>query len=100
MYLLFPLIGWALLFVWSRTHQRDLRSGAMAATVRDGMKALEAPFLLCLDSDGRGDPKDFAAFWAVRNDADVIPGLASEPPRQLDAQSHVRHVLRDLQAAL
>jgi len=36
--------------------------------VKDGMTALEAPYLLCLDSDGQCDPKDFAKFgMSVRN---------------------------------
>jgi glycosyltransferase involved in cell wall biosynthesis len=51
----------------------DARKGYSRA-VRDGMQALAAPFLLCLDSDGQCDPKDFAAFWAVRNEADVVLG--------------------------
>lgn len=42
--------------------------------VKDGMKALEAPYLLCLDSDGQCDPKDFAMFWSVRTQADVVIG--------------------------
>ena len=42
--------------------------------VCEGMKMLEADYLLCLDSDGQCDPKDFHAFWAVRNEADVILG--------------------------
>ena len=42
--------------------------------VRDGMLAMDAPFLLCLDSDGQCEPKDFAKFWVARNDADVIIG--------------------------
>jgi dolichol-phosphate mannosyltransferase len=42
--------------------------------VKDGMKALEAPYLLCLDSDGQCDPKDFAKFWEVRAACDVVLG--------------------------
>ena len=51
----------------------DARKGYSRA-VRDGMEILEAPYLLCLDSDGQCDPKDFAAFWAVRDQADVVLG--------------------------
>lgn len=51
----------------------DARKGYSRA-VRDGMLALEAPYLLCLDSDGQCDPKDFDAFWASRNDVDVVLG--------------------------
>lgn len=42
--------------------------------VKDGMLVLSAPFLLCLDSDGQCDPKDFWEFWKLRNDFDVILG--------------------------
>jgi glycosyltransferase involved in cell wall biosynthesis len=42
--------------------------------VKDGMMVLSAPFLLCLDSDGQCDPKDFWKFWEIRNNFDVILG--------------------------
>jgi glycosyltransferase involved in cell wall biosynthesis len=42
--------------------------------VRDGMEAQESPYLLCLDSDGQCDPKDFAKFWEERDSADVVIG--------------------------
>jgi dolichol-phosphate mannosyltransferase len=42
--------------------------------VRDGMLAMDAPWLLCLDSDGQCDPKDFQKFWENRSTADVLIG--------------------------
>ena len=52
----------------------DARKGYSRA-VRDGMRALQAPYLLCLDSDGQCDPGDFWKFWdALRHDADVVIG--------------------------
>ncbi len=51
----------------------DARKGYSKA-VRDGMQAVTAPYLLCLDSDGQCDPKDFSQFWTARNDADVVIG--------------------------
>jgi dolichol-phosphate mannosyltransferase len=42
--------------------------------VRDGMLAMDAPYLLCLDSDGQCDPKDFRVFWENRAAADVLIG--------------------------
>jgi dolichol-phosphate mannosyltransferase len=51
----------------------DSRKGYSRA-VRDGMMEMDAPFLLCLDSDGQCDPKDFRKFWLARNDADVLIG--------------------------
>lgn len=51
----------------------DERKGYSRA-VRDGMMETEAPFLLCLDSDGQCDPKDFRTFWENRSRADVLIG--------------------------
>lgn len=51
----------------------DARKGYSRA-LKDGMKALEAPYLLCLDSDGQCDPKDFERFWKVRAGSDVVLG--------------------------
>ena len=45
-----------------------------APAVADGMRQLEAPFLLCLDSDGQCDPKDFWPFWDTRHKSDVLIG--------------------------
>ena len=42
--------------------------------VRDGLEVLTAPYLLCLDSDGQCDPKDFWPFWEKRQNQDVILG--------------------------
>ncbi len=52
---------------------RDARKGYSRA-VRDGMLETDAPFLLCLDSDGQCEPKDFRQFWSARNSADVLIG--------------------------
>ena len=51
----------------------DDRKGYSRA-VRDGMMQQEAPYLLCLDSDGQCDPKDFREFWEIRDRADVLMG--------------------------
>ena len=51
----------------------DARKGYSRA-VRDGMLETDADFLLCLDSDGQCEPKDFKAFWEARNQADVLIG--------------------------
>ncbi len=51
----------------------DDRKGYSRA-VKDGMEALEADYLLCLDSDGQCDPADFKNFWKVRDRADVSIG--------------------------
>ena len=42
--------------------------------VRDGMQAMSAPYLLCLDSDGQCDPKDFWQFWECRQQSAVVLG--------------------------
>lgn len=51
----------------------DERKGYSRA-VREGMMQTEAQYLLCLDSDGQCDPKDFRIFWDLRNSADVLMG--------------------------
>jgi len=51
----------------------DERKGYSRA-VKDGMKAMDAPYLLCLDSDGQCDPADFWKFWEARTTADVLIG--------------------------
>jgi glycosyltransferase involved in cell wall biosynthesis len=51
----------------------DERKGYSRA-VMDGMLAMEAPYLLCVDSDGQCDPKDFWAFWTNREKYDVLIG--------------------------
>lgn len=51
----------------------DERKGYSKA-VKDGMKAMDAPYLLCLDSDGQCDPVDFWKFWVGRNQSDIIIG--------------------------
>ena len=56
-----------------RLNLSDARKGYSQA-MREGMAMAEAEFLLCLDSDGQCDPKDFPKFWMSRNSADVLIG--------------------------
>lgn len=56
-----------------RLNLSDKRKGYSRA-MRDGMAMVEAEHLLCLDSDGQCDPKDFARFWERRDSADVVIG--------------------------
>ena len=51
----------------------DERKGYSRA-VRDGMLEMDASYLLCLDSDGQCDPKDFPQFWEQRGSADILIG--------------------------
>lgn len=51
----------------------DERKGYSRAVI-DGMKALEADYLLCLDSDGQCDPRDFDKFWEARDQQDMAIG--------------------------
>jgi dolichol-phosphate mannosyltransferase len=51
----------------------EQRKGYSRAVI-DGMKALEADYLLCLDSDGQCDPQDFGKFWDTRDQQDVAIG--------------------------
>lgn len=56
-----------------RLNLSDARKGYSRA-MREGMAMLQAPWLLCLDSDGQCDPKDFASFWQNRGKADLVIG--------------------------
>ena len=56
-----------------RLNLSDERKGYTRA-VREGMAMQEAEWLLCLDSDGQCDPRDFAKFWPQRERADVLLG--------------------------
>jgi glycosyltransferase involved in cell wall biosynthesis len=62
----------------SRTYPMTLvmaegRKGYANAVI-DGMRELRAPYLLCLDSDGQCDPKDFWKFWDARESSEVLVG--------------------------
>jgi glycosyltransferase involved in cell wall biosynthesis len=46
--------------------------------VCEGMQMLESDYLLCLDSDGQCDPKDFWKFWEARDEADVVLGWRTD----------------------
>jgi dolichol-phosphate mannosyltransferase len=56
-----------------RLNLSDARKGYSLA-VREGMAIVEADYLLCLDSDGQCDPKDFINFWKNRGSAEVVIG--------------------------
>jgi glycosyltransferase involved in cell wall biosynthesis len=56
-----------------RLNLSDERKGYSRA-VRDGMHMLQADYLLCLDSDGQCDAKDFWRFWDARSGCDVVLG--------------------------
>jgi dolichol-phosphate mannosyltransferase len=56
-----------------RLSMSEKRKGYSQA-VLDGMKLLDAPFLLCMDSDGQCDPADFIKFWEIRNACDLAIG--------------------------
>lgn len=56
-----------------RLNLSDDRKGYSKA-MREGMEMCEAEWLLCVDSDGQCDPKDFWGFWNNRSKADVLMG--------------------------
>lgn len=45
-----------------------------AKAIIDGFKKVSTPYVLCLDSDGQCDPKDFRMFWKKKDDYDVVIG--------------------------
>jgi len=60
-----------------RLNLSDARKGYSRA-MREGMEMLQADYLLCLDSDGQCDPRDFAGFWRAREHADVVIGWRTQ----------------------
>jgi dolichol-phosphate mannosyltransferase len=56
-----------------RLNLSENRKGYSQA-LREGMYMLKADYLLCLDSDGQCDPRDFWAFWDAREGQDVVLG--------------------------
>lgn len=56
-----------------RLNLSDDRKGYSRA-MREGMAMVEADYVLCLDSDGQCDPKDFVKFWQSRAHADIVIG--------------------------
>ena len=74
----------------------DERKGYSRA-VRDGMMETEAPFLLCLDSDGQCDPKDFRTFWENRGQADVLIRMARAPGGYRTAKNDVSGILCNME---
>jgi glycosyltransferase involved in cell wall biosynthesis len=73
-----------------RLNLSDARKGYSKA-MRDGILMLEAEYLLCMDSDGQCDPKDFAIFWQQRDTADILIGW-----RTKRADSLVRRIFSRL----
>lgn len=45
-----------------------------ARAVIDGMKKVKCSYVLCLDSDGQCDPKDFLKMWKLRKRSDIVIG--------------------------
>ena len=56
-----------------RLNLSEARRGYSHA-VKVGMRMLESDYLLCIDSDGQCDPKDFWQFWEARPSTDVVLG--------------------------
>ncbi len=48
--------------------------GGYSQAMRRGMKAITAPYLLCLDTDGQYDLDDFWEMWKLREQADIVVG--------------------------
>lgn len=53
--------------------QKEERRGYGGAVI-DGIHTANTSYILCVDSDGQCDPKDFHAFWQIRDASDVVIG--------------------------
>lgn len=56
-----------------RLSQKAEQRGYGKAVI-DGIKIAHSHFILCIDSDGQCNPKDFNEFWCNKNKADVLIG--------------------------
>jgi glycosyltransferase involved in cell wall biosynthesis len=56
-----------------RLNLSERRKGYSRA-LREGMRMLEADYLLCLDSDGQCEPKNFWTFWDAREEEEIVIG--------------------------
>lgn len=54
-------------------NQRQERRGYGGAVI-DGIKSADSEYILCIDSDGQCDPKDFHVFWKDKEKAQVLIG--------------------------
>ena len=64
--------------------QDKIRRGYGKAVI-EGIKAAKTDYILCVDSDGQCDPKDFMKLWNNKNQADVIVGWRTnraDPPQR------------------
>ena len=74
-----------------RLNLSDARKGYSKA-MREGMDMLEADYLLCLDSDGQCDPKDFAGFWTHSCDVSSHDSSFSSIKRSFESRCTTRVV--------
>ena len=54
-------------------NQKTTRRGYGGAVI-DGINTSKTNYVLCIDSDGQCDPKDFKKFWQQRDRSDVLIG--------------------------
>ncbi len=67
-------------------NQKQKRRGYGEAVIA-GIKSAHSKYILCVDSDGQCDPKDFIKFWVNKDKANVLIGWrtkrADSPQRKL-----------------
>jgi len=54
-------------------NQKKERRGYGRAVI-DGIKTVQSEYILCVDSDGQCDPKDFHTFWKNKEKAGILIG--------------------------
>ena len=54
-------------------NQNKKRRGYGKAVI-DGINAAKSKYILCIDSDGQCDPKDFIKFWKNKDTTDILIG--------------------------
>jgi glycosyltransferase involved in cell wall biosynthesis len=66
-------------------NQKEKRRGYGGAVI-DGIKSAKSKYILCVDSDGQCNPKDFKMFWKNRHRAEIIIGWRvkrADPPNRI-----------------
>lgn len=65
-------------------NQKEERRGYGEAVI-GGIKSTNSKYILCVDSDGQCDPKDFVKFWRDKDKADILIGWRTkraDPPQR------------------
>lgn len=52
----------------------SIKRRGYSAAIRSALHQSQAPYIMCVDSDGQYDPADMEALWQRRDEADIVCG--------------------------